>query len=199
VKYPLAIVSMILDILGDNNALAYDIGCAFDKTVAQSKLLGVCAAAQALRFIVPSFHGHAHNRACQLQYHPQYITSVRIEDFETCERCFSISNGLAATTRLATDNETTTIFGPNYKGSLLHAGNDHNAGSFAKQILWDAFIRCSHYLAENIGRGIEPLFSVGCENGFRYKLAGRLRQPRGHRCAENSIPQHRRRRSCHYE
>jgi hypothetical protein len=102
VKYPLAIVSMILDILGDNNALAYDIGCAFDKTVAQSKLLGVCAAAQALRFIVPSFHGHAHNRACQLQYHPQYITSVRIEDFETCERCFSIANGLVATTRLAT-------------------------------------------------------------------------------------------------
>jgi len=57
---------MILDILGDNNALAYDIGCAFDKTVAQSKLLGVCAAAQALRFIVPSFHGHAHNRALRM-------------------------------------------------------------------------------------------------------------------------------------
>ena len=93
---------MILDILGDNNAVAYDIRCTFDKTVVQSKMLGVRAAAQALRFIVPSFHGHAHNRACQLQYHPQYITSVGIEDFETCEHCFSISNGLAATTRLAT-------------------------------------------------------------------------------------------------
>ena len=93
---------MMLNILGNNNAVAYNIGCAFDKTVKQSKLLGLRAAAQLLRFIVPSFHGHAHNRACQLQYHPQYISSLGIEDFETCERCFSILNGLASNTRLAT-------------------------------------------------------------------------------------------------
>jgi hypothetical protein len=93
---------MMLDVLGNNNAVAYDIGCAFDSTVARSKLLSTRAAAQVLRFIVPSFHGHAHNRACQLHYHPQYIAGVGIEDFETCERCFSISNGLASNTRLAT-------------------------------------------------------------------------------------------------
>jgi hypothetical protein len=101
-KYPLAIIGMMLDSLGDNNVVAYDIGCGFDKTVTQSKLLGTRAAAQALTFIVPAFHGHAHNRACQLDYHPQYIANVGIEDFETCERCFSISNGLAPNTRLAT-------------------------------------------------------------------------------------------------
>jgi hypothetical protein len=100
-KYPLAMVSKILEVLGDRNALAYDIGCAFEQTVSHSSL-GTRALAQLLKFVVPSFHGHAHNRTCQLHYHPQYITTLGIEDFETCERCFSISNGLASNTRLAT-------------------------------------------------------------------------------------------------
>lgn len=91
----------MLDTLGDRNVLAYDIGCAFEKTVANSSL-GSRALACLLTFVVPAFHGHAHNRPCQLQYHPQYIPSLGIEDFETCERCFSVSNGLAANTRLAT-------------------------------------------------------------------------------------------------
>jgi len=91
----------MLDVLGDKNVLAYDIGCAFEKTVSYSTL-GSRALAKLLKFVVPSFHGHAHNRNCQLHYHPQYIAALGIEDFETCERCFSISNGLAANTRLAT-------------------------------------------------------------------------------------------------
>lgn len=100
-KYPLAIVSKMLDALGDNNVLAYDIGCAFEKTVASSSL-GLRSIERCLKFVVPAFHGHAHNRPCQLEYHPQYIPSLGIEDFETCERCFAVSNGLAANTRLAT-------------------------------------------------------------------------------------------------
>lgn len=94
-------VARMLELLGLDNVLGYDIGCAFQKTVASSTL-GPRAAAQRLKFVVPSFHGHAHNRPCQLQYHPQYIPSLGIEDFETCERCFSLSNSLAPTTRLAT-------------------------------------------------------------------------------------------------
>ncbi|KZP18222.1 hypothetical protein FIBSPDRAFT_1046284 [Athelia psychrophila] len=100
-KYPLAIVARILELLGENNVLGYDIGCAFSKTVASSTL-GARAATQRLKFVVPSFHGHAHNRPCQLDFHPQYIPSLGIEDFETCERCFSLSNSIAPTTRLAT-------------------------------------------------------------------------------------------------
>ncbi|KAF7975664.1 hypothetical protein HWV62_8751 [Athelia sp. TMB] len=100
-KYPLAMVAKILELLGDDNVLGYDIGCAFSQTVATSTL-GARAAAQRLKFVVPSFHGHAHNRPCQLDYHPQYIPSLGIEDFETCERCFSLSNSVAPTTRLAT-------------------------------------------------------------------------------------------------
>lgn len=94
-------VAKILELLGEDNVLGYNIGCAFSKTVANSTL-GARAAAQRLKFVVPSFHGHTHNRPCQLDFHPQYIPTLGIEDFETCERCFSLSNSLAPTTRLAT-------------------------------------------------------------------------------------------------
>ena len=52
--------------------------------------------------MVPSFHGHAHNRGCQLDWHPLYITDAGLEDFEACERVFSFSNLVAATVRNAT-------------------------------------------------------------------------------------------------
>ncbi|KIJ24802.1 hypothetical protein M422DRAFT_194259, partial [Sphaerobolus stellatus SS14] len=50
---------------------------------------------------VPTFHGHAHNRRCQVRWHPLYNTVAGLEDFETCERIFSMSNHLASTTRFA--------------------------------------------------------------------------------------------------
>ncbi|KAK7040678.1 hypothetical protein VNI00_009584 [Paramarasmius palmivorus] len=52
--------------------------------------------------VVPAFHGHAHNRKCQVNWHPQYMDGVGLEDFEECERTFSRSNNLAAVTRLST-------------------------------------------------------------------------------------------------
>lgn len=100
-KYPIAIVSKILEALPENTVVGYDIGCAFKSTIRRSSL-GPSALARGLKMVVPSFHGHAHNRGCQLAFHPQYITTLGLEDFETCERCFSLSNGLAANTRLAT-------------------------------------------------------------------------------------------------
>lgn len=47
-------------------------------------------------------HGYAHNRPCQLQHHPKYVDGTGIEDFETCERFFSISNNCAGITRYST-------------------------------------------------------------------------------------------------
>jgi hypothetical protein len=94
-------VSKVLEVLRDNNIIGYDICCTFEQMVSSSSL-GIQAAAQGLKFVVPSFHGHAHNRRCQLHYHTQYTPTLGIEDFETCERCFAISNGLAANTHLAT-------------------------------------------------------------------------------------------------
>ncbi|KAJ7823341.1 hypothetical protein B0H14DRAFT_3146087 [Mycena olivaceomarginata] len=54
-----------------------------------------------LRGVVPAFHGHAHNRECQLGWHPLYTQGVGLEDFEECERTFARSNNLASVTRLA--------------------------------------------------------------------------------------------------
>ncbi|KAL0057318.1 hypothetical protein AAF712_016052 [Marasmius tenuissimus] len=101
-KYPLAITDALLHMYGDDLALGYDIMCAFHKTLQRSELLSSDIQKSRLVGVVPAFHGHAHNRKCQCQWHPQYIPGVGIEDFEGCERTFSLSNNLASTTRLAT-------------------------------------------------------------------------------------------------
>ncbi|KAK1217091.1 hypothetical protein PQX77_020275 [Marasmius sp. AFHP31] len=101
-KYPLAIVDALLRQYGDDLGLGYDIMCAFYKTLQRSELLSDEVRKKRLVGVVPAFHGHAHNRKCQCQWHPQYVPGVGIEDFEGCERTFSLSNNLATTTRLAT-------------------------------------------------------------------------------------------------
>ncbi|KAJ7124573.1 hypothetical protein C8R43DRAFT_899013, partial [Mycena crocata] len=75
--------------------------CAFFKTLLRSSL-GRKTVALRLRGVVPAFHGHAHNRACQLGWHPHNVDGAGIEDFEECERTFCLSNNLATCTRMAT-------------------------------------------------------------------------------------------------
>jgi Kyakuja-Dileera-Zisupton transposase len=101
-KYGLALVDRLIDLYGSNLVVGYNIGCAFDSTVKGSTLLGDKAHDSQLRFVIPSFHGHAHNRRCQIFWHPLFIYDVGLEDFETCERIFSASNHLASTTRYST-------------------------------------------------------------------------------------------------
>ncbi|KAJ7435348.1 hypothetical protein B0H11DRAFT_2257308 [Mycena galericulata] len=86
-KYPLAMVQRLLDRYGK------DIGLGS---------LGPRVVAMNLRGVVPAFHGHAHNRACQVGWHPLYVDGVGLEDFEECERTFGKSNHLASVTRLTT-------------------------------------------------------------------------------------------------
>lgn len=81
--------------------LAYDIACSFSATLRQSSL-GEKANASGLRMVVPAFHGHAHNRLCQLNNHILMSHGFGLEDLETCERVFSGSNSVAHLTRLAT-------------------------------------------------------------------------------------------------
>ncbi|KAJ6493883.1 hypothetical protein DFH09DRAFT_1104346 [Mycena vulgaris] len=64
--------------------------------------LGVKTVALRLRGIVPAFHGHVHNRECQIGWHPLYVDGVGLEDFEECERTFAKSNNLASTTHMST-------------------------------------------------------------------------------------------------
>ena len=54
-----------------------------------------------MQLVVNAFHGHAHNRMCQLQYHPLYLPGTGLEDFETCEHVFSSSNATAGLIRHA--------------------------------------------------------------------------------------------------
>lgn len=51
--------------------------------------------------VVNAFHGHAHNRICQLQHHIQLHRNAGIENLETCERYFAETNKAARVTRHA--------------------------------------------------------------------------------------------------
>jgi hypothetical protein len=78
----------------------YDVGCHFGATVENSDL-GDLAREKNLKCLVGSFHGHAHNRLCQLRFLATYVEGMGLEDLEGCERFFSRSNGLAKSCRYA--------------------------------------------------------------------------------------------------
>jgi Kyakuja-Dileera-Zisupton transposase len=63
--------------------------------------LGAEARAKCHKCLVGAFHGHAHNRLCQLRYLATYVKGLGLEDLEGCERFFSKSNALAGATRYA--------------------------------------------------------------------------------------------------
>ncbi|KAI0366036.1 hypothetical protein BV20DRAFT_1056040 [Pilatotrama ljubarskyi] len=100
-KYGIVIVDKLVTVYGPQMKikLGYDIGCEFNKSLKSSS---VGPHATNVSMVVPAFHGHSHNRACQVQWHPMYMSGVGKEDFEGCERFFSASNGLAPGTRLST-------------------------------------------------------------------------------------------------
>ncbi|KAF8145755.1 hypothetical protein K438DRAFT_1991521 [Mycena galopus ATCC 62051] len=99
-KYPLAVVKELLDAFGMKLGAGYDVGCHFKATVANSEL-GEEAREKKLQCLVGSFHGHAHNRLCQLRFLATYVEGMGLEDLEGCERFFSRSNGLAKSCRYA--------------------------------------------------------------------------------------------------
>ncbi|KZT50692.1 hypothetical protein CALCODRAFT_422850, partial [Calocera cornea HHB12733] len=90
-KYPISCLRKLLQVYGSDLALGYDIGCAHSGTVSRSQI-GSLAQSQKLRFYVGAFHGYAHNRRCQLGFHPRFLTTAGLEDFETNERLFSKQN-----------------------------------------------------------------------------------------------------------
>lgn len=76
------------------------MACHFETTVQQSEL-GDRARANGFKGLVGSFHGHAHNRLCQLSFLATYVEGMGLEDLEGCERFFARSNGLAKSCRYA--------------------------------------------------------------------------------------------------
>ncbi|KAG8725372.1 hypothetical protein FRC09_001176 [Ceratobasidium sp. 395] len=103
-KYPLAIFDKLVAAHGDHLVVAYDIACSFFKTLKRSKSLGELFELSKSRLIVPAFHAWAHNRLCQISWHPVWQPSLGLEDFEWCERVFSSSNQVARCTRHASQS-----------------------------------------------------------------------------------------------
>ncbi|KAJ7640923.1 hypothetical protein B0H17DRAFT_1216483 [Mycena rosella] len=99
-KYGLAIADSLLDAFGPDFGFGYDIGCGFEETIKNSPL-GPKAKRLNFKMLVGSFHGHAHNRMCQLRYLATYVLGLGLEDLEGCERYFSRSNALARTVQYA--------------------------------------------------------------------------------------------------
>ncbi|KIK25251.1 hypothetical protein PISMIDRAFT_97031, partial [Pisolithus microcarpus 441] len=100
-KYPLAMINCLAATYGLNGTCAYDIGCTFANTVSTSSI-GPRIRVLGLHFMVSAFHGHAHNRLCQLGWHPMYIEGTGNMEGEGCEHVFSAFNELARSTRHAT-------------------------------------------------------------------------------------------------
>ncbi|KAJ7899640.1 hypothetical protein B0H13DRAFT_2234208 [Mycena leptocephala] len=99
-KYGLAITDALLDAFGPDLGERYDIGCGFATTIKNSPI-GEKARHLNLRALVGAFHGHAHNRMCQLRFLTTYVRGLGLEDLEGCERFFSKSNALSRSTRYA--------------------------------------------------------------------------------------------------
>ncbi|KAJ7747085.1 hypothetical protein B0H14DRAFT_3097053 [Mycena olivaceomarginata] len=99
-KYPLAVVEVLLDTFGLKLGGGYNIGCHFEATLKNSEL-GDKARTNQFKSLVGSFHGHAHNRLCQLSFLATYVKGLGLEDLKGCERYFSRSNGLAKSVRYA--------------------------------------------------------------------------------------------------
>ena len=93
--------NQLIGIIGSKICCAYDIGCAFNTTLNRSSLR-YYVEANKFCLMVGSFHGHALNRLCQLQWHPTYIQGTGHSEGEGCEHIVSSSNNLARASRHAT-------------------------------------------------------------------------------------------------
>ncbi|KAJ7729122.1 hypothetical protein B0H14DRAFT_2640505 [Mycena olivaceomarginata] len=82
-KYPLAVTEALLKHLGERTGTGYDVGCDFETTLKNSPL-GQCAKCKNFRCLVGAFHGHAHNRLCQLCFLATYVEGLGLEDLEGC-------------------------------------------------------------------------------------------------------------------
>ncbi|KAI0682972.1 hypothetical protein BC835DRAFT_1409499 [Cytidiella melzeri] len=132
-KYPLAIVLKTLELLEERPLVGYDVGFSFSVTTEKSSL-GSAFTASGGRFCVCAFHGYSHSYTCQLEYHPNVITGIGLEDLEMMERIFSITNMLASLDEDKYLNTGTFILN-NYKQALDILHNVANTLAEAKHSL----------------------------------------------------------------
>ncbi|KAJ7857406.1 hypothetical protein B0H13DRAFT_2237713 [Mycena leptocephala] len=84
-KYGFAVTNHLMRVLGEI-AVGYDIGCKFGKMVKLHPRLKKLAADNNFRALVGAFHGHSHNRRCQLVNLTTYVKGVGLEPLEGCDR-----------------------------------------------------------------------------------------------------------------
>ncbi|KAF8218839.1 hypothetical protein L208DRAFT_1023550, partial [Tricholoma matsutake] len=90
-KYGLAMINEILNVFGANQGVGYDISCSQQITITASSL-SEKACILLSQLVVDAFHGHAHNRLCQLCNHPLFWKGFGLEDLAMCERIFAGTN-----------------------------------------------------------------------------------------------------------
>jgi hypothetical protein len=100
-KYPLAMFSKVIHTHGENILIGYDIGCHHSITAHNHPLTSKLVCKNNTESIVGAFHGYAHERSCQLKWHPLWRVSAGMEDFEGCKRFFSHSNAVVRSTQHA--------------------------------------------------------------------------------------------------
>jgi len=89
-----------LETFGADLGGGYDVGCRFRKSLDTSPL-GPLAQQLNHTSLVGAFHGHAHNRICQLSHLATYQKGLGLSALENCESFFSKSNKLAGSLRHA--------------------------------------------------------------------------------------------------
>ncbi|KAJ7840735.1 hypothetical protein B0H14DRAFT_2587320 [Mycena olivaceomarginata] len=103
-KVPLAIVKELLDVFEMDLGAGYDVGCHFGATVENSDL-GDLVREKNLKCLVGSFHGHAHNRLCQLRFlatfHWQQEIATYVKHFDSFETYANLSKFLCNNYRQA--------------------------------------------------------------------------------------------------
>ncbi|KAJ7757897.1 hypothetical protein B0H16DRAFT_1314184, partial [Mycena metata] len=99
-KYGLAMCNAVMDAFGSDLGIGYDIGCGHETTIKNSPL-GERAKKLNFKTLVGAFHGHAHNRLCQLKHLAIYVLGLGLEDMEGNERFFSQSNCLSRAVQYA--------------------------------------------------------------------------------------------------
>ncbi|KAJ6538073.1 hypothetical protein B0H19DRAFT_1213662 [Mycena capillaripes] len=100
-KYGFGVTAHLLRVLGGHWS-RYDIGCKYGKMIKSHPHLSKLTTDMGFKSLVGAFHGHDHNRRCQLGNLTTYVKGVGLEPLEGCESFFSKSNALASTTRYAT-------------------------------------------------------------------------------------------------
>ncbi|KAG1869718.1 hypothetical protein C8R48DRAFT_746887 [Suillus tomentosus] len=116
-KYPLAVMSKLMDVFGKQLGGGYNIGCQF-KTTLDNSSIGPLTRSLQHTCLIGAFHGHAHRRLCQLFSLTTYIKGLGLEDLETINTYFEHNDNFEVYANLS------DFLYSNYKQALAILNDD---------------------------------------------------------------------------